>query len=181
LSGAGTAGAGVLALGDNPRVTTVSLGNGVNAAAKTINIASAASITQANTVNLLSGATPGADQTLNIMAGAGTAGTYTVNVLGTGATRAGTINLGTGAAVHVINMLASTGTLGFFGTTAAVQQTQGAITNNVTSGGSTGTIADFTDLMVYANDAATIRNDIYQLALGLQGAIAALRAYGLCK
>lgn len=40
----------------------------------------------------------------------------------------------------------------------------GNTTNSVTAGGSTGIIANFTDLTTYANDAATIRNDIYQLA-----------------
>lgn len=70
--------------------------------------------------------------------------------------------------------------IGFYNATPVVQQTQtGAITNSVTSGGSTGTIANYTDLTVYANDSAAIRNDIYQLALGLQGAIAALRAVGI--
>lgn len=69
--------------------------------------------------------------------------------------------------------------LGFYNATPVVQQNQGAITNNVTVGGTTGTIADYTDLTVYANDAAAIRNDIYQLALGLSGCIAALRTYGL--
>lgn len=74
---------------------------------------------------------------------------------------------------------ATTQKLGFYNATPVVQQTQGAITNSVTAGGSTGTIANYTDLTVYANDAAAIRNDIYQLALGLQGCIAALRTYGL--
>ena len=56
---------------------------------------------------------------------------------------------------------------------------QGAITNSVTAGGVTGTIANFTDLTTYATDAATIRNDIYQLALGLSNVVTALRNYGL--
>lgn len=74
---------------------------------------------------------------------------------------------------------ATTQKMGWYNATPVVQQTQGAITNSVTSGGSTGTIANFTDLTTYATDAPTIRNDIYQLALGLQGCIAALRTYGL--
>lgn len=74
---------------------------------------------------------------------------------------------------------ATTQKLGFYNATPVVQQTQGAITNNVTAGGVTGTIANYTDLTTYATDAAAIRNDIYQLALGLQGCIAALRTYGL--
>ena len=38
------------------------------------------------------------------------------------------------------------------------------LTNSVTAGGSLGVIADITDQIVYANDAAAIRNNIYQLA-----------------
>lgn len=59
------------------------------------------------------------------------------------------------------------GTYGVFTkvTAPAAQQTSGAnVTNNVTSGGTDDTIANYTDLTVYANDAAAIRNDIYQLA-----------------
>lgn len=73
--------------------------------------------------------------------------------------------------------------LGFFPTIAAapvVQQVDGAaLTNNVTSGGTTDTIANYTDLTIYANDAAAIRNDIYQLARKLKIVDDALRAYGL--
>lgn len=69
--------------------------------------------------------------------------------------------------------------MGWYNATPVVRQTQGAITNNVTAGGVTGTIANFTDLTTYATDAPTIQADIYQLALGLQGCIAALRTYGL--
>lgn len=60
-------------------------------------------------------------------------------------------------------------------TTAAVS----ALTNNVTSGGSNDVVADFTDLTVYANDAATIRNDIYQLARKLKLVTDALRTIGI--
>lgn len=72
-------------------------------------------------------------------------------------------------------------TLSFFAQTAVVRQTGPAlnITNNVTAGGTDGTIANYTDLTIYANDAAAIRNDIHQLARGLKFASDALRAYGL--
>lgn len=70
--------------------------------------------------------------------------------------------------------------IGFLGTAAVVKQTSGAdLTNNVTSGGSNDVIADFTSLSVYATDAATIRNDIYQLARKLKQVNDALRLYGL--
>lgn len=77
----------------------------------------------------------------------------------------------------------SAGLLGFFPTVAAapvVQQTSGAnLTNNVTSGGTDDTIANFTDLTTYANDAAAIRNDIYQIARKLKQLNDGLRTYGL--
>ena len=91
----------------------------------------------------------------------------------TGITSIGT---GAGVATKVGN---TTGTIGFFGITGATKVTQGAITNSVTSGGTTGTIANYTDLSVYANDSAAIRNDIYQLSLALSNVVNALRSYGL--
>ena len=70
-------------------------------------------------------------------------------------------------------------TLGFFSVTPVAQQTVDAITNSVTSGGTTGTIANYTDLTVYANDAAAIRNDLYQLARAVAQHATALRNLGL--
>lgn len=87
-----------------------------------------------------------------------------------------TIGAGVGVPVAIGN---STGNLGFFGASGAARVSQAAITNSVASGGTTGTIANFTDLSTYATDAPTIRNDIYQLALALSNVITALRAYGL--
>ena len=87
-----------------------------------------------------------------------------------------TLASGAGAAAKLGN---ATGTVGFFGATGAVKATQAAITNSVTAGGTTGTIANYTDLTVYANDSNAIRNDIYQLSLALSNVITALRAYGL--
>lgn len=70
--------------------------------------------------------------------------------------------------------------IGFFGAAPVAKQTSGAdLTNNVTSGGTNDTIANFTDLTTYANDAATIRNDIYQLARKLKQVNDALRLYGI--
>lgn len=108
----------------------------------------------------------------------GTAGTSIGNSTG-GITITDATNVVLGSTTGTKIGTATTQKLGFYNATPVVQQTQGAITNSVTAGGSTGTIANFTDLTVYANDAATIRNDIYQLALGLQGCIAALRTYGI--
>ena len=70
--------------------------------------------------------------------------------------------------------------LGFFNAAPAVQQTSGAnLTNNVTAGGTNDTIANFTDLSTYANDAAAIRNDIYQISRKLKQVNDGLRTLGL--
>lgn len=99
--------------------------------------------------------------------------------------------LGTLTIADAINIVLNTGTgtkigtatnqkLGFYNATPVIQQTDGAaLVNNVTSGGTTDQIDNFTDLTVYANDAATIRNDIYQLARKVKIIGDALRAYGL--
>lgn len=70
--------------------------------------------------------------------------------------------------------------IGFLGAVPATQQTSGAnLTNNVTSGGTDDTIANFTDLTIYSNDAAAIRNDIYQLSRKLKQINDGLRVFGL--
>ncbi len=91
-------------------------------------------------------------------------------------TGASTIASGAGVAARLGN---TTGTVGFFGSAGGARVTQAALTNSVTAGGTTGTIANFTDLTTYATDAPTIRNDIYQLSLALANVITALRTYGL--
>jgi len=74
------------------------------------------------------------------------------------------------------------GMLQFFSAATEVAQQTGPtnnLTNSVTVGGTNGTIADFADLTTYSNSAATIRNDIYQLARGLKFVSDAMRAYNL--
>lgn len=74
---------------------------------------------------------------------------------------------------------ATTQKMGWWNATPVVQQTDGAaLTNSVTVGGTTNTIADFA-ASSYATDAGTIRNDIYQLARKLKIVDDALRLYGL--
>lgn len=91
---------------------------------------------------------------------------------------AGNIILGTTTGTKIGTAI--TQKLGFFNATPVVRQTDGAaLTNSVTVGGTTDTIADFSSLSVYATDAATIRNDIYQLARKLKIVDDALRTYGL--
>lgn len=75
---------------------------------------------------------------------------------------------------------ATTQKIAFYNSTPVVQQTDGAaLTNSVTSGGTTDTIANYTDLTLYANDSAAIRNNIYQLARKVKIIGDALRTYGL--
>jgi hypothetical protein len=70
--------------------------------------------------------------------------------------------------------------LGFFAKAPANQQASAAdLTNNVTAGGVDNTIANYTDLVTYANDAAAIRNDIYQLSRKLKQINDGLRLLGL--
>jgi hypothetical protein len=70
--------------------------------------------------------------------------------------------------------------LGFFGTTPTTRKTGGEnVTNNVTAGGTTGTITNWTNLSTYSTDAAAIRNALYQLARIAKQDHDALRAYGL--
>lgn len=64
---------------------------------------------------------------------------------------------------------------------AASQAVGATLTNNVTAGGSANVIANYTDLAVYANDAAAIRNDIYQLSLKLAAIEAAGKLNGYIK
>ena len=58
-------------------------------------------------INIASGASA-ANSTVNVLDGAGSAGTQTLNVLGSGATRAGAVNISTGAAAHVTTIGSST-------------------------------------------------------------------------
>ena len=70
--------------------------------------------------------------------------------------------------------------IGFWNQTPTIQPTNGAnLTNNVSSGGSDDTIANYTDLSTYSNDAAAIRNNIYQLARKLKIINDSLRTIGL--
>lgn len=70
--------------------------------------------------------------------------------------------------------------IGFFGGAGATQQTSGAnLTNNVTSGGTSDQIDNWTDLTTYATDAAAIRNAVYQLARKVKQLNDGSRAYNL--
>lgn len=69
--------------------------------------------------------------------------------------------------------------IGFLGHAAVVAQTIGANVNNIAASGTTGQFDDFTNLSVYATDAAAIHADIYQLARSVAQLTVAMRNYGL--
>lgn len=91
-----SAATGTIAIGSAAQTGTITLGQ--STAGQTINVGAAVNV-GAQVINLASGAS-GANSTVNILSGNGTAGTQTLNVL-TG-TRAGALNLATGAAAHAI-------------------------------------------------------------------------------
>jgi hypothetical protein len=91
---------GAINVGTSTGLLTMGILNGVAASAQTLNIASGTSASAAQTVNILNGTTPGANTTFNVMNGAATAGTQTIAMLSTGATRAGAVSIGNGAAAH---------------------------------------------------------------------------------
>jgi len=69
--------------------------------------------------------------------------------------------------------------LGFFNAPPVGQQSVNTIlVNNVTSGGSLSTISDYSDLTIYANDAAAIRNNFYRLTEKVLKLETALRNLG---
>lgn len=69
-------------------------------------------------------------------------------------------------------------TIGFFSATPVVQQTVGAVTNSVTSGGTDGTIADYT-IVDYATDGPAIKDNFYQLGRSVAQLATAVRNLGL--
>lgn len=81
----------------------------------------------------------------------------------------------------VAKLTASSTGLGFFATSPVALQTGPVLnlTNNITAGGTDGTFTNWTDLTIYANDAAAIRNAMYQQGRALKFCSDALRAYGL--
>jgi len=125
LSGAGTAGAGVLALGNNARVTTIGIGNVAPAAARTITI-SGGNQAQNDTVSVLNGNPSANTQTFNLMSGTATGGTQVVN-LANGIGGALTINMGNG-----VNSTAQT--INIANGASAGNSTVNILSGNATSG-----------------------------------------------
>ena len=100
------------------------------------------------------------------------------SVVSSGAITSGAI---TSSGAITATSIATSGGAGFHGEAVQAQITglEANLTNSVTSGGTTNTIADYSDLSTYANDAAAIRNNIYQLARSLKVIQDGLRDLGL--
>lgn len=130
MSGVGTAGAGVLAIGNNTRVTTIGLGNIAPAATRTTTIAGGDSA-QDDTVNILNGAPSAGTQTVSVLSGNASGGTQVLN-LGNG-NRATAVNVGNGTGGNTI--LIANGVNGAAQTTSIANGASGADqTVNVLSG-----------------------------------------------
>jgi len=103
MSGVGTAGAGVLAIGNNTRVTTIGIADIAPAAARTVTVCGGDSA-QNDTFALMSDNPSAGTQTVTILGGVPTGGTQALNLL-TQTGQAGTVNIGTGAAMaNAINI-----------------------------------------------------------------------------
>jgi len=172
----------------------VDLMNGVAAGAQVLNIASGTSATAAQTVNILNGATPGANTSLNIMNGAGSAGTQAIAILSSGATRAGTYNIGDGNAAHVgvIGSTAASASLtlhGGSGTTGLSLSAAGNVQMVPATSSTAGTsvtmnnrvcVATFTGLTTAssASQALTITNSTILATSGILASVYNLDASG---
>lgn len=114
----------------------------------------------------------------------GASGSYAMRQNAAGATR---LNCASGQTLQLMHadgaakITVNTTGLGFFAVTPVAQQTGPVltITNSITAGGTDGTFTNWTDLSVYATDAAAIRNAIYQVGRTAKFCSDALRAYGL--
>lgn len=79
------------------------------------------------------------------------------------------MSLVTGAAraIAVSRVAAAQRTALYGGTPVVIGPVGATLTNNVTVGGTTNVLADFSDLTIFANSAAAIRNNQYQTGLKL--------------
>jgi len=179
LSGSGTAGAGVLALGNNTRVTTIGLGNVAPAASRTttvsggtittavtdtLNLGTGGATTNASatkTVNLNSGGVTLGSVLTNIATGAVTSGTHTT-AIATGNRAAGTmaLNLMTGTGTKTATLGNADGLTTFnILAVANINASQNSNTN-INTGTSTGTVAIGNSLATAATiDAVTFSID----------------------
>lgn len=159
LTGSATA---TYTLGGETGTGTITIGR--STAANIINIGSAGN----NTANM---------QMVNIASGSGGSAV----IIGSDAAHTGktSIRAGTSSGGGVV-LAQSGGRLGFFGlATPVTVQTVTDISNNVTSGGTSNTLTNYTNLTTYSSDASTIKGNFYQIGVKLNAIIDALQAYGL--
>lgn len=107
MSGIGTAGAGVIAFGNNTRVTTIGIADIAPAAARVVTICGGDGA-QNDTVSVLSDNPSANTQTFTVLGGIPTGGTQVANIL-TQTGQAGTVNIGTGAAMANTIVIGGTG------------------------------------------------------------------------
>lgn len=120
----------------------------------------------------------GGSSGFNLGGGAAAGGSVHLDA-GTGGTNNGDVVIGVTLARSVL-LGGATTKLSFFGAVAANQPNAGgSITNSITAGGTADTFVDYTDLTVYATDAAAIRNNMYQLAAKVKKIDDALRLLGI--
>lgn len=136
-SGSGTAGAGTIRLGNNPRVSSIQIGNIAPAAARTTVLLGGDAAVNDELYIMPDNQSAGS-QSVNIFGGVATGGTQTFNLFtGAGASSTQAINLGTGTGDKTIR-IGQTGddiafNEGFRGTTATVAGAS-PVVNNVWMG-----------------------------------------------
>ena len=107
MSGIGTSGAGVIAFGNNTRVTTVGICDIAPAAARTVTICGGDGA-QNDTLAIMSDNPSANTQTVTVLGGVPTGGTQVLNLL-TQTGQAGTVNVATGAAMANTIAIGGTG------------------------------------------------------------------------
>lgn len=90
----------------------------------------------------------------------------------------GTANLILGSTVGTMIGTAPSQLLSLWGAGPITQPTSAAFTNNITAGGTTNQVDNYTSLTLYSTDAAAIRNNQYQLARKVKEMGDALRLMG---
>lgn len=140
MSGTGTVGAGVIAFGSNPRVTTIGIANVAPSAARTVTL-QGGNQAQNDTLTVMGGAASAGTQSVTFFAGNSAGATQSFSVFG--GTGAGTINLGTGTTgVKTINIggtAANVIAIGNTQTTGSVAIGNALTSGTVTIGGTAGT------------------------------------------
>lgn len=143
-------------IGDGVDGNDIDIGNGINTSAQTIDIANAASA---------------ANSTVNILSGNGSAGTQTCNVLG--GTRAGALNLATGAAAHVITVGSASAGAVTIDTAANISLDSATASNFTVTGAADLTLASSAgSVIINGEEAAADAIQLTSAAGGLSASVA---------